>query len=173
MKPIIFDREISQETVSFLISQIDEAYRVDPSGITIYFSGSEIDLGAEAVLLNYLGTLDQGGAKIKLVANHKLYDSAFSIFFKYIGEKEILRTATGQVKVPYGKEELQKIMKQSRPAYKSLKLENEYYLKWLNPVTIFSKTEWSKIKRSVDVFLDNERLQRIMYEFRPNLIKQI
>lgn len=169
MKPIVFDKELTTENITIFMEEI---YASIHEQTLIYFSGKGINITGEKMLVNFLNTISKINPQTELIAFDKLFDSAFSIFFKCNLNKKILKTTIGRIKLPQDIVALKEKRKENRFIYNIAKKDNEDFIKWLSPL-YFNKTEGRKIRTGKQVMLDNGRLQDILMNYKNFLIEPI
>lgn len=169
MKPIVFNNELTNENIIALMQKIYDS--INQRSI-IYFSGWGNNVQGEKMLVHFINNLAQNNMQAEIVAFGKLYQSAFTIFFKCGLEKKILNTAIGMIELPNEPKGLSAVRKESRQVYTILKNDNDNFIKWLQPL-YFNKTQARKIRTRKPLYLDSATLKDITVNYAKLLTEPV
>ncbi len=166
MKTIIFRDELDPETVQKLIDDIEQPHEENKEhDIRILLSCHGGDADMSMAVINCINTLSKE-FKVELVITYRANSAAFIIFVKTNCKKSLYDGAHSVVHL------LDKIISMndvlnSKKSYdkflvNNVQLRNTKYLKWLKSLKIFTQKELKKISRGKDVYVERERLQKII-----------
>jgi len=166
MKTIIFREELTPESVQELIDKIEQPHEdIVEHDIRILFSsiGGHSDM-AEA-LIDCINGLDKE-FNLELVVTYQAVSGAFDVFVKAKCKKRLYRNANGVVHL-FDRSFSSRDVINSKNSYdKHLLAEindmNAEYLEWLEELGIFTGKELKRISRGKDVYVERERLQKII-----------
>ena len=166
MKTIIFRDELDPETVQVLIDEIEQPHvEVKEHDIRVLFSsiGGHSDM-AEAVI-DCINELPEK-YDVELVITHQAVSAAFDIFVKTKCRKKLYEGANGIVHL-FDRSVSTRDVINTKGSYDEFLLKNindmnEKYLWWLESLKIFTKKELKKISQGRDVYVERERLQKII-----------
>lgn len=170
MKPIVFNKELTNENI---IALMEEIYDTVTTGSIIYFSGCGKNVAGEKMLVNFINNLvDRVNYQSEIIAYDKLHNSAFTIFFKVNLPKKVLNTATGLIQLPQDIVAMKDTRKESRFMYDTYKKDNENFIKWILPL-YFNKTEARKIRTGKPLYRDSATLKDICMNYANLLIEPV
>ena len=176
MKTIVFDDDLTTESVTKLIYQIEDS---QTSEIFLKFSSMGGDLQSAEMLLEYLGHCDYTsgiGKKIRLIAFNHLASSAFYLFFKANAIiKKILIGTVGEIHVPgisvHTRNLLDKTSVSSMQVKDIANMVSEWLLWYKN--LGFNESEITRLKKGKSLFIDKKRLDQILKVHEPYQYKYI
>jgi len=166
MKTIIFRDELEAESVQKLIDAIEQPHVEEKEHeIRILFScpGGFSDM-ALAVIDCINGLPEK--FKVELVVTYQANSAAFDIFVKTKCKKRLYTDANSIVHLYSRLAETRDII-HDKDSYDKFLLDrvndlNEEYLGWLEGLEIFTQKELKRISKGKDVYVERERLQKII-----------
>ena len=166
MKTIIFREELNPDTVQKLIDDIEQPHEEDKEhNIKILMScrGGQSDMGQ--AVIDCINELPEE-FEVELVVTYQANSSAFNIFVKTKCKKRLYEGANSAVHL-FERIVSSKDIVNNKDSYDKFLLDeandsNEKYLWWLENLGIFTKKELKKIAKGGDVYVERERLQKII-----------
>lgn len=166
MKTIIFREDIEPEATQSLIDDIEQPHEeAKEHNIKILFSspGGQMDM-AQAIVDCINGLSDE--FDVELVVTYQALSAGFDIFVKTKCKKTLYSTAHGLVHL-YTRDLSVRNIINNKKSYDRFLLDemnnrNAEYLEWLESLKIFTKKELKRVSRGGDVYVERERLQKII-----------
>ena len=166
MKTIIFRGELNPESAQNLINDIEQPHEeFRETDIKILFSsmGGQMDM-AQAVIDCINGLPKE--FKVEFIVSYQVNSCAFNIFVKINCKKRLYEGSNAVVHL-FERIVSSKDIIHNKDSYDRFLVdladdENVKYLEWLESLGVFKRKELKKIARGGDVYVEGERLQKII-----------
>lgn len=166
MKTIIFRDELNPETVTALIDEIEQSGCDSPeTDIRVLFSSPGGQADMTQAIVDCVNELPEDW-NVEFVFTHQVHSASFRIFVDLQCKKRLYDSAHALVHL-YSRSIDALEYTKKKGSYDSFlmnKLEdaNNRFYKWLKGLDLFTKKELNKIWKGGDVFVDYDRLQKII-----------
>jgi len=165
MRTIRFNNELDEESVFELIKKIDSTINEEGfSGkIILYFSSAGGEDYSAETLIHYLNNCYHHlKGNLRLVATGRIFSNGLIIFYRYEGEKEILRSTVGMAHLSSitVNNRLQKIRdSETQNEVEEVKSRNIFHSKIFEK--LFSVKEFKDYISGKDVYFTSDRLKEM------------
>lgn len=160
MKTLIFNDEITYDSVNDLINDIEEGINSGEE-VTVYFQTVGGDYSSGLVLIDYI---NQNKNSITLVGYEELSSTGFSVFFRVDCKKKLLEGVFSLVHLTARSVETRNI-KNSKHIDKFFldesKRNHDAEMVWLKQIGLYDK-EIASVKKGEDLFLTDSRLNELL-----------